>query len=145
MNTNKRRVETTTNSTGVGNVTLDLPLDDSDAVNLHGLRCCGSIEPEDGGANANGVWAVWCLPGGVIQNADLPLSIGGLGSEDSAPYLWGLGCWVASNESTYNFEFAPKTSRNCQKGARIVFRIIKDGVSAGNVRVNMIITGFTTS
>jgi len=146
LNTNKRRVETTTDQKGAAsNQTLILDLDDADAVNVHGMRCCASIEPENADANANGTWAVYCLPGGVIQSADLPINIGGLGNEDSAPYLWGIGCWVASNQGPYNMEFTPKTSRNCQKGARILFRVTFDGVSAGLCRCNMIITAFTTS
>jgi len=122
-----------------------MDLDDADAVNFHGLRYCVSIEPEVGDANANGFWAVWCLPGGIIQLADLPNTFGEIGNEDSAPYLWGVGCWTASNQSTFSEVFAPKTSRNCQKGARIVARTLISGVSSGNVRINAILTGFTTS
>jgi len=143
----KRRVETTTTTaTATQNRTLTMDLDDADAVNVHGFRMCLSLEPENADANANGTWAVYCLPGGTIQNADLPLTIGALGNEDSAPYLWGLGCWVASNQGPLNaLEFAPKTSRNCQKGARIVLVVTFDGVSAGAVRSNMIMTCFTSS
>ena len=145
MNAQKRRIETTTDSSGIGSQTLDMDMDDADVVNAHGFRFCGSIEPENADANANGAWAVWCLPGGVIQNADLPTSLSLLGNEDSAPYLWGCGCWTASNQAPYHYEFVPKTSRNCQKGSRLVMRIMKDGISAGNVRLNMLITGFTSS
>ncbi len=146
MNTNKRRIETTTDQKAAGaQKTLSLSLDDADAVNVHGVICSMACEPENGGANANGTWALYCIPGGVIQDADLPLNIGSLGNEDSAPYLWGVGVWVASNESTWIHEYRPKTSRNCQKGARIVLRVTFDGVSAGLVRVNMLMSLFTTS
>ena len=145
MNAQKRRVVTGTDNVGVGTHLLDMDFIDSDVVNAHGFRFCASIEPENADANANGYWAVWCLPGGVIQNSDLPTTGGSLGNEDSAPYLWGIGCWTASNQAPYHFEFTPKTSRTCQKGSRVVLRIIKDGVSAGNVRINSLITGFTSS
>ena len=146
MNSQKRRIVTDTDAGGIGAVDLTLDLDDADAVNVHGMRFCASIEPENTDANANGFWAVWCLPSGVIQTADLPISLSALGNEtDGAAYLWGVGCWTASNQAPYHFEFAPKTSRNCQKGARLIFRIKKDGVSAGNVRINALMTGFTTS
>ena len=141
----KRRVETDTNAFGLGFKDIVMTQDLSDVANFHGMRFCGSIEPENTDANANGVWAVWCLPGGTIQLADLPATLGALGNEDSAPYLWGLGCWTASNQAPYHFEFAPNTSRTCQEGARLVFRVINNGVSAGNVRVNTIITGFQSS
>ena len=146
MNTNKRRIETTTGQKGAGgNLGLSMDLDDADAVNVHGVIAGIAIEPENGGANANGTWALYCLPGGVIQDADLPNAIGALGNEDSAPYLWGVGVWVASNESSYNMEYRPKTSRNCQKGARLFLRVTTDGVSAGMVRINMLLSAFTTS
>ena len=146
MNTNKRRVETITNQNAAASqLNLSMALDDADAVNVHGILACLSLEPENADANANGSWALYCIPGGVIQNSDLPSTIGGLGNEDSAPYLWGLGCWVASNQGPFNLQYRPKTSRNCQKGARILLRITFDGVSAGLVRANLVLSAFTTS
>ena len=120
-------------------------LDESDAVNVHGYRFCGSIEPENADANANGFWAVFCLPAGVLNVAlDLPSTEGELNSEDTNAYLWGVGCWTASNQAPYHFEFAPSTSRNCQKGARIVAYVVKSGISAGAVRTNIVATCFTS-
>ena len=146
MNAQKRKIVTTTTTKAAAtSLSLSMDLNDADAVNIHGVRACISIEPENQDANANGTWALYCIPGGVIQDSDIPATIGTLGSEDSAPYLWGVGCWVASNQGPYNHEFAPKTSRNCQKGARLLLRVTFDGVSAGNCRINAVITGFTTS
>ncbi len=146
MNANKRRIEADSDLKAV-NTSMDvtLELNQSDAVNVHGLHWCVSIEPEVGDANANGFWAVWCLPGQGISVADLPDTFAELGSEDFAPYLWGTGCWTASNQSTFNERFSPKTSRNCQSGARIVARVRVTGLSSGNVRVNQILSAFTTS
>ena len=149
MNSNRRLIQQSTqanstlNSNSVDNITLTL--DESDRVNVHGLRCCGSIEPENADANANGFWLALCLPGGVIASADLPSSYTDLDDEDFNAYVWGIGCWTASNQAPYHFEFAPSTSRNCQKGARIRFYICKSGISAGAVRINMLLSCFTTS
>ena len=142
----KRRISTNTDTFGAGafkQITVDQ--DETDVANFHGWRFCFSLEPENADANSNGCWCVWCLPGGAVDLSDLPTSIGALGNEDFAPYIWGTGCWTASNQAPYHMEFIPKTSRNCQKGARIVFRVIQDGISAGNARVNMLTTGFTSS
>ncbi len=149
MNSQRRRVAYESNSDALldtSNVDItNITLDESDAVNVHGYRFCGSIEPENGGANANGFWCVFCLPAGVLsaQN-DLPNTEGELNSEDTNAYLWGVGCWTASNEAPYHFEFAPRTSRNCQRGARIIAYVVKSGISAGNVRINLVATCFTS-
>ena len=142
----KRRVETTTTTIGVGGNAEDLmDQDQTDVANFHGMRFCFSLEPENADANANGFWAVWCLPGEGIQPSDLPKTVGDYGNEDFAPYLWGIGCWTASNQAPYHMEFVPGTSRTCQKGARLFFRVSQIGISAGLSRVNMLITGFQSS
>jgi len=102
------------------------------------------LEPQDADANANGIWAVWVLPGGVIQNADLPQTYGNFGNEDWAPYLWGIGVWIASNQTPAMINFAPASTRNMQAGGRVVFQLLINGVSAGQVRHNEVLTCFTT-
>ncbi len=148
MNAQRRRLATTTNSNttlnAVSSDNLQIDLDETNATNMHGLRYCFSIEPEVGEANANGFWAVFCLPSGVIQNSDLPNLIGEMGDDsDWSPYLWGLGCWTASNQAPYHGEFNPSTSRNCQKGVRVIAYVIKEGISSGAVRIIQTLTGFT--
>ena len=145
----RRRLNTQTSANGLlNNNTTDniiTDLDETAAVNVHGLRSCGSIEPENADANSNGFWCVFCLPAEVIDIDDLPETFGELDQETFLPYLWGVGCWTASNQAPYHFEFTPSTTRTCQKGARIVFYVIKTGISAGNVRINMTQTMFTSS
>jgi len=133
-----------TNNPGVSVSFIDMDFIEGQAVNIHGLRCETSLEPENADANANGMWAVWLLPGGVIQNSDLPATFGAFGNEDFAPYLWGMGPWIASNQTPTNIIFAPKSTRNIQNGGRVVFEILINGVSAGLVRHNTMITCFTT-
>jgi len=149
MQAQRRRLtfDTDANSTLNSSVAdhTSLELNETDAVNVHGYRFCGSIEPENADANANGFWAVFCLPAGVLSiTSDLPNSEGEFNSEDTNAYLWGCGCWTASNQAPYHFEFTPSTSRNCQKGARIVGYVTKLGISAGAVRINLISTCFTS-
>jgi len=145
MKTQRRRLDAQSDQQGNNSRSdVELLLNESDAVNIHGLHYCFSIEPENADANANGYWIVYCLPAGVIDLADLPLNFADLDNEDFLPYVWGVGCWTASNQAPFHYEFAPNTSRNCQKGARIVGQVAITGVSAGMVRVNSTITGFTS-
>ena len=141
---NKRRVEVATGQAGVSILFIDMDFDKGQAVNIHGFRAEACLEPENADANANGLWAVWVLPGGVIQNADLPPGLGDFGNEDFAPYLWGIGPWCGTNQTPASIEFAPKSTRNMQAGGRVVLEILINGVSAGLVRHNETITCFTT-
>jgi len=145
MAKNKRRIEVATGAPGVSSNFIDIAFEHGTAVNIHGFRAMTSIEPEVGDANANGLFAVYVLPGGIIQNSDLPTTFGTFGDEDTAPYLWGIIPWTASNQSTANIEFAPKTSRTLERGGRIVVLLRIEGVSAGGVRHNTVITCFTSN
>ena len=149
MNTQRRRLtaESRSNATLNDNNSDEIliRLDEGPSVNVHGLRYCGSIEPENADANANGFWLALCLPGDIINLADLPSTFATLDNEDFLPYVWGVGCWTASNQAPYHFEFAPRTSRTCQKEARIICYIVKTGISAGLVRINQTLTFFTNN
>ncbi len=149
MNLQRRRLDTTTDSNSTLNSNsadqVQIDINESDAVNVHGLRYCFSIEPEIGEANSNGWWACFCLPAGLITNASLPTTIGTLGDDtELSPYLWGLGCWTASNQAPYHGEFNPMTSRNCQRNARIKCYVVKEGISSGAVRIIQTMSLFTS-
>ena len=149
MNTQRRRLDAeSTSNSNIGDNTLDtveITLDEGPSVNAHGLRYCFSIEPENADANANGWWVLYCLPSQVISEPDLPATFAQLDNEDFLPYVWGIGCWTASNQAPYYYEFTPSTSRTCQKGARLLGVIVKTGISAGAVRINQTLTCFTSN
>ncbi len=128
-----------------GNHYNTMLFDETDAINFHGMHTCFSIEPENGDANANGYWVVYCLPAGVIDTTDLPDSSADFLAppDEFLPYVWGIGCWTASNQAPFHLEFSPSTSRTCQKGGRVILQIFQAGISSGNSRVISTITGFT--
>jgi len=143
MKTQRRRLDAQSDQLALNTIgTVQITQDETDAANMHGLHWCFSIEPENGDANANGFWILYCLPAGVINQADLPNGFAELDNEDFLPYVWGVGCWTASNQAPFHYDFAPQTSRNCQKGARLLANVSVEGVSAGLVRVNQTITCF---
>ncbi len=143
MAKSKRRTEVATGTTGIGNNFIDIAFDKGQVVNVHGFRMEMILEPQDADANANGILGIYVLPGGVIQNGDLPQTFGDFGNEDVAPYLWGIMPWAASNQNPSTLKFAPKTTRNIQAGGRIVIDLRVDGISAGLVRQRTVITCFT--
>ena len=93
----KRRIEVLTNNPGNSINFIDVEFDKGQVVNVHGYRALIAMEPEDGEANANGIIAIYRLPGSVIQNSDLPSIYGAFGDEALAPYLWGIQPFAASN------------------------------------------------
>jgi len=140
----KRRIEVATGTSGIANSFIDIDFDNGTAINIHGFRAMVAIEPENADANANGIIGIYVLPGGLVQNSDLPTFFGEFGDEKTAPYLWGVVPWAASNQTPFHWEFAPKTSRNMQRGGRIVVNIRADGISAGLIRQGTVITCFTS-
>jgi len=130
-----------------GSDTVEIQFDETNAVNVHGLRFCGSIEPENADANANGFWICYCFPGDIINPdfSTLPNTLPDLSDGTYNKYVWGVGCWTASNQAPYHFEFVPSTSRTCQREARVVGVVVKNGISAGAVRINLTLTCFTSS
>ena len=134
-----------TGFTGIGNTFVDIAFDKGQSLNIHGFIYTLALEPEQADANSNGIVAIYVLPGGTIQNSDLPVTFGNFGDEDIAPYLWGLKTWTASNQTPFHWEFMPKTSRNMQAGGRIVADLRIEGLTGGNIRHNQSITCFTSA
>jgi len=142
---NKRRTEVSTSVPGISINYIDMEFDHDTVVNLHGYRALVAMEPQDADANCNGIIMVWVLPGGVIQNSDLPQTYGEVGDDDKyGSYLWGIMPFCASNQTPYHWVFEPKTSRNMPRGSRVVLQVNIQGVTAGMVRLNTVQTGFTS-
>jgi len=133
------------NSTAAGAGSgLNTELQFDDAVNVHGLRVDINIESEAMEANSNGYWIVYALPGDTIGGLDLPTSYSDLDNEDLQGYIWGIGNWMASNQTPFHHVFMPKTSRNLPRKGRVFcqVRVIGTLPIATNNRINTIISAF---
>jgi len=140
----RRRVHALTSTGAVAtNMQLIGTIDESNGVNVHGVRVSFIIEPENADANANGHYALWCMPD-EISAVPVPSSAL-LELEGSNAFLWAVGTFAASNQTPTTINLDLGTSRNCQQGARIVLVVNREGVSAGNVRIRAVMTFFTTS
>ncbi len=141
----RARVHAKSDASGVGTTHQNIyTIDETNGVNVHGLRLQFAVEPIDSTANANLVWALWCLPD-AITAVPIP-SIALMELEGSNAFIWATGVCVASNEFPYTSPSIDiMTSRNCQRDARIVFAIKREGVSAGDVRILSIMRCFTKS
>ena len=135
----RRRVQATQNAIAVG-ANGDTSISMEDTVNVHSMRVSCSIEPDAADANAHGTWAlvVRIEEGGVLISP----TIANLNAENLTQGIWALGTWACSNQSPYNFEIAPKTSRNISKGGDVFFRINNQGLTAGNLIASTTMTCF---
>jgi len=116
------------------------------AQNVHGFRAEINIESEVMDANSNGHWAVYRLPGNVIDSGDFLATWSSFNDEDISQYIWGVGLWMASNQTPAHIVFAPGTTRNLQKGGRIVVDCWVEGtvpILTAN-RINVLMTGFVS-
>ena len=140
----RKRVHAATNNPGAGgSLSLVATIDEVNGANVHGLRTDFIVEPQDADANANGVWALWCIPDVIsaVPVTTTPV----LELEGSNPFLWAAGTFAGSNQTPFHHKESYGTSRTCQRGARIVLVINLEGVSAGLVRLRALMTYFTTA
>ncbi len=141
----KKRLEVSTGTSGIGDSFIDMEFLNDTNVNLHGYIAQVMIEPEDADANANGILGVWVLPNDVIQNSDLPVGVGPWGDEKHSQYLWAMAPWGASNQNPFHWMFKPVTTRNMARESRIVLQIRVNGISAGLARIITTQSGFVTT
>lgn len=109
--------------------TLIGTIDETNGVNLHGLRIEANLLPVTASsAQSQGTWVCWCMPD---ESSPIPdPDIAPLEAEASNAFMWGMGTWACSNITPAVICFNPSTSRNCQNGARIAM-IIRNNVSTG--------------
>ncbi len=140
----RKRIHAATGTAAVNvATTLVATVDETNAVNIHGMIADFSIEPENADANANGTWALTCLP--RVTTAVPAIGISALETEGDNPVIIACGVWAASNQTPFNKTLVIKTSRNCQAGTRLVLSIRNEGVSAGIVRHIRTLCYFTSS
>jgi len=140
----RRRVHTIQETVAV-NTAVDLigTIDETNGVNAHGMRCSFTCLPDQQNANADGHWVIWCIPDEAT--AVPPIGTGALELEASNAFMWAIGTWSGSNETPYCKDIELGTSRNCQKGARLVLSIRADDLTAGMLEVRASMTYFTKS
>lgn len=126
------------------NVSLIATIDETNGANVHGFRAeLNLIITGLTAAASHGTWAVWCMPDESSIVPDTDVSV--LEAEGSNAFLWGVGLWGVTTATPCVIKFEPKTSRNCQNGARIVLKI-RNNVQNGTVpSLEMLISYFTKS
>jgi len=140
----RKRVHMETNDIPAGTgINLEAVVDETNGVNIHGLIANFGIEPLDGNANATGTWVLYCIPDEASNIASYSISVAE--GEQVNAFVWACGIWACSNQQPFNKEVKLGTSRNCQRGARIVLQVRPENISAGQVKVIRSLCYFTKS
>ena len=133
-------------TTGIN--TLILEVVDDHKINFHGMRYQGRIFNDNVFSGfQNGYVTLLCVPNDQV-------ALSGIFSENDmekwnamiiAIQPWATFGFVGRDGSAKYFDFniAPKTSRTCAKGAKIVAQVTNEGL--GSVVVNALLTSFTTT
>ncbi len=101
-------------------------------VNAHNIWLSISGEPEDAGANSNGVWVLILKRDSTV--ATPTFSFGNINGEFFNQMIVACGTYVASNEGPANYTTQIKTSRNLNPGEGLTLIKNLHGISAGKER-----------
>ena len=113
-----------------------------DPCNIHGLQLDVWVGTTTAGLNF-GAWGLWLLP---RQATAVPiLTTTALNTEVDSAVNWLLGAWLQNENAFNHVGGAPRTSRNCPRGGRLVFSIASSAVSATTTRIHGVVTWFETT
>jgi len=113
-----------------------------DPCNVHGLILDVRIASTGAGVSF-GQWALVLKPRG--STADPSLTTTGINAELDNPIFWMLSTWMTNGVSFVDrFGGAPRTSRNCPRGATLRLLVESSALSAGGTRVHGTVTWFET-
>jgi len=137
--------------TATGINTLTLEVTDEHRINFHGIRYTGRIHATNTNNNVfqRGFVTLLCVPNdqvalsGIFDKNDMI----DWNAMIVAILPWSTFSGTAGTETggtkSFDFNIAPKTSRTCAKGGKIVAQVTNAGLQA--VTVNALLTSFTTT
>jgi len=113
-----------------------------EACNIHGLIMDVMIG-QTGAGLSFGYWAVYLLPRG---GTPVPvLNTTNLDSEIDSAVTWMVGTWMTDDAGVIShIGGAPRTSRNCPRGGRLMFVFANSALSGSLVRVHGVMSWFET-
>ena len=112
------------------------------SINYHNIWISIALEPQNAGANANGIWA---LVHRLDTTTAIPtLSFGNITAETFNQKIIACGCWVSSNEGPYTMTTQMKSSRTLRAGEDLQLVINQFGLTAGQQRALAMLCAHTT-
>ncbi len=137
-------------STGIN--TLVLEVTDEHRINFHGIRYQGRVHADNltGDLYQNGYITLLCVPNDQVALSGI-FDVNDMIDWNAmivAIKPWSIYSRTDANKNDgaqrfVDWDIAPKTSRTCAKGGKIVAQVTNVGL--GNVIVNALLTSFTTT
>jgi len=128
-------------STIAANANASFTISSEEPCNIHGLITDVFVGNTGAGLNF-GHWGVYLLP---RTSTGVPVpTTGNLNTEIDSAVTWMTGTWMCNTESVAHIGGAPRSSRNCPRGGRLVLVIENSALSASLVRVHGVQTWFET-
>ena len=133
-----------TDNTIAANAQLDRIISTSeDPCNIHGLMMDFMVG-QTGAGLTFGYWALMLFPRGDTSFPTLNTT--GINTQLFEAVVWMSGTWMTDDAGVVShIGGAPRTSRNCPRGGRLVLVISNSALSASTVRVHGTVTWFETT
>jgi len=119
--------------------------------NFHGIRFSGRLQVDNDVAGfSSGFITLMCIPNDQIA---IPAIHSEADLNDSNSFIIAVIPWQATLQSTANdrygackdWDFAPKTSRNCMKGGKIVGQVTVNTGSVESIILTSLLSLFRTT
>jgi len=139
-----KRIQVNESNLGAGSresVFLEAPLEPREELNYHNIWGSVSVEPQNADANCQGTWIL----GLAKETMVIPVSIDALiNSEQDNAIIIACGVFSASNQSPYNFNVHPSSSRNLLPGDRLFLSCTVTGITAGQASTRLMLCAHVT-
>ena len=134
-----KRIQVSEATVAAGNdvaVIITTPEDVRQETNFHNIWGGAAVVPVDAASNCAGTWLLMIRPVNVTITGNTDAVIN---AEDKNRQIIACGVWSASNETPFNLQVNPKTSRNLNPGDQLTLTLHITSVTAGLVQIRAIL------
>ncbi len=140
-----KRIQVNEINNGAGaqtTITLEIPTEPREEINMHNIWASVSVEPQDTDANAQGTWLLYVIRETETGPTFTDVVVNG---EAHNARIIACGVWSASNQSPYNSgPIHPETSRTLQAGDKLAITSVVTGITAGLASNRVMLCAHTT-
>jgi len=151
MNVQRKRIQSarfSSTATETAARILSMPFRDAPSVNIHGVNISMGVTPFGPDETLLGRWYVVLLPSSIALDtsilndwiANLDTITSANTKLNASEFVWGAGSFVCGEQSVWQHEFAPKTSRNVMKDGELFVILVADAVSGAIDNYDMVAT-----
>ncbi len=141
--TQTKREQAIDNTISLGSQLSQVINTSEDPCNIHGLSLDLFVGSNVGAEHNFGKWKLFLMP---RTGTNIPtLTTTAVNDERDSAITWMLGSWMIVDRGFAHIGGAPRTSRNCPRGGRLVLVVENSALSTTAVRVHGTMTWFETT